>query len=56
MVLAIVYTLRRNFMKKSIALAVLALATMSSVFAACPAGTRYDCVTTMNGKQSCGCR
>ncbi len=52
----IVYTLKEISMKKSIALAVLALATMSSVFAACPAGTRYDCVTTMNGKQSCGCR
>lgn len=24
--------------------------------AACPPGTRYDCVTTFNGKQSCGCR
>jgi hypothetical protein len=24
--------------------------------AGCPPGTRYDCVTTYNGKQSCGCR
>lgn len=24
--------------------------------ASCPPGTRYDCVTTYNGKQSCGCR
>lgn len=43
-------------MKKSIALAILTLATMSSVFASCPPGTRYDCYTTYGGKQSCGCR
>jgi len=24
--------------------------------AACPPGTKYDCTTTYNGKQSCGCR
>lgn len=24
--------------------------------AGCPAGTRYDCTSTYNGKQSCGCR
>jgi hypothetical protein len=24
--------------------------------AACPPGTSYNCTTTYNGKQSCGCR
>jgi hypothetical protein len=24
--------------------------------AACPPGTSYNCTSTFNGKQSCGCR
>ena len=24
--------------------------------AACPPGTTYNCTSTFNGKQSCGCR
>jgi hypothetical protein len=24
--------------------------------ASCPPGTTYNCTTTFNGKQSCGCR
>lgn len=32
------------------------LATVIPAKAACPPGTRYDCTTTYNGKQSCGCR
>lgn len=30
--------------------------TIAPAFAGCPPGTRYDCYTTANGKQSCGCR
>lgn len=41
-------------MKKLIAIALLTLAGVAS--AACPPGTRYDCVSTFNGKMSCGCR
>jgi hypothetical protein len=37
------------------ALALLAVTTIPAK-AGCPAGTRYDCQTTANGKQSCGCR
>lgn len=36
-----------------LAFAIIAVAPAN---AACPAGTRYDCVTTITGKQSCGCR
>jgi len=28
----------------------------TSAEARCPPGTRYDCVSTFSGKQSCGCR
>lgn len=42
-------------MKKMIAAALLTLVT-ASAFASCPPGTRYDCQTMPNGKQSCGCR
>lgn len=41
-------------MKKLIGIALLTLAGIAS--AACPIGTRYDCQSTFNGKQSCGCR
>lgn len=41
---------------KKLAFAFVLLAFGASVMAACPAGTRYDCYTTMSGKQSCGCR
>jgi hypothetical protein len=44
-----------------IILAVAALAASSVALAipakaACPPGTSYNCTTTYNGKQSCGCR
>jgi hypothetical protein len=32
------------------------LATVIPASAGCPPGTRYDCTSTYNGKQSCGCR
>lgn len=32
------------------------MTTIIPADAACPPGTRYDCYTTYNGKQSCGCR
>jgi hypothetical protein len=43
---------------KTLVLAATLAATLitSTAYAACPAGTRYDCYTTFNGKQSCGCR
>lgn len=41
---------------KKLAVAIVTTLITASAFAACPAGTRYDCVTTYNGKQSCGCR
>lgn len=40
-----------------LALSALALlATMIPAQAACPPGTAYNCYTSANGKQSCGCR
>jgi hypothetical protein len=42
-----------------IAFAALSIAAVASTIpaqAGCPAGTRYDCTSTYNGKQSCGCR
>jgi len=41
-------------MKKSIAAIVLAIVSFSA-FAACPAGTRYQCFSTLSGKMQCGC-
>jgi hypothetical protein len=44
---------------KHLLLALSALALLGTVIpadASCPPGTRYDCQTTYNGKQSCGCR
>lgn len=44
---------------KHLLLALSALALLSTMIpaeAACPPGTRYDCQTQPNGKQSCGCR
>lgn len=44
---------------KHLLLALSALALLGTVIpakAACPPGTRYDCTSTYNGKQSCGCR
>jgi len=32
------------------------LATVIPASAGCPPGTRYDCTSMPNGKQSCGCR
>lgn len=29
---------------------------VAQAMAACPPGTAYNCYTTSNGKQSCGCR
>lgn len=44
---------------KQLVLALSALALLGTVIpakAACPAGTSYNCYSTPNGKQSCGCR
>jgi hypothetical protein len=41
-------------MKKVITAIVLASAAIS-VFAACPAGSRYQCHPTWGGKMQCGC-
>lgn len=41
---------------KKLAFALVLIAYGAAAMAACPAGTRYDCQTTMSGKQSCGCR
>jgi hypothetical protein len=38
------------------ALALLVTMIPTPADASCPPGTRYDCQTTYNGKQSCGCR
>lgn len=38
------------------ALALLVTLIPTPADAACPPGTRYDCQTMPNGKQSCGCR
>lgn len=45
-------------MRKAIGvLLVLASAMVATqAWGSCPSGTRYDCYTTANGKQSCGCR
>ena len=49
--------LRSCVMKALVLVTALAATLVSSVAsAACPPGTRYDCYTTYNGKQSCGCR
>ena len=32
------------------------LSTVIPAKASCPPGTAYNCTTTFNGKQSCGCR
>lgn len=41
-------------MKKLIVAMILAATAVAS-FAACPAGTRYQCWPTSTGKQQCGC-
>lgn len=42
---------------KSIMLgAALLIVGITTALASCPPGTRYDCYTTANGRQSCGCR
>jgi hypothetical protein len=44
---------------KHLLLALSALALLGTVIpakAGWPPGTRYDCQSTYNGKQSCGCR
>jgi hypothetical protein len=45
---------------KHLFLALAALSFLATMIppanAGCPPGTRYDCQTTYNGKQSCGCR
>ena len=47
-------------MQKKIIMALLAVGIVAvayhEAYAKCPLGTRYDCITTFNGKQSCGCR
>lgn len=42
-------------MKRAVIIA-LFMSFTASAWAACPAGTSYNCTTTYNGKQSCGCR
>jgi hypothetical protein len=47
----------RNMKKLLFALAALSvLGTVIPAKAACPPGTIYNCTSTFNGKQSCGCR
>lgn len=44
---------------KKLFFALAALSLLSTIIpakASCPPGTKYDCYTTPNGKQSCGCR
>lgn len=44
---------------KHLLFALSALALLGTVIpaqASCPPGTSYNCYTTSNGKQSCGCR
>ena len=54
--LALTFEHEGNKMKQ-IVLAILATVVVSSAaLAACPPGTAYNCYTTGNGKQSCGCR
>jgi hypothetical protein len=38
-----------------LATAIFSFSTFAAL-AACPPGTAYNCSTTYNGKQSCGCR
>jgi hypothetical protein len=48
-----------KFEMKHLVLALSALALLGTVIpasAACPPGTAYNCYSTGNGKQSCGCR
>jgi hypothetical protein len=50
---------KRNGQMKHLVLALSALALLGTVIpakAACPPGTAYNCSSTYNGKQSCGCR
>ena len=41
-------------MKKTL-IAIVLTAFAVSAFASCPAGTRYRCTPTYNGKMMCGC-
>lgn len=46
-------------MRKILGVAAILMAVVGYVgaaSAACPPGTKYDCVPMANGKQSCGCR
>jgi hypothetical protein len=50
---------REAFVKKLLLCAFTAVSLLGTFIpakAACPPGTRYDCETMPNGKQSCGCR
>lgn len=41
---------------KRVTLTIIALViTTVAAAAACPAGTRYQCTPTLNGKMQCGC-
>lgn len=40
---------------KKITLAIALVAFTAAAFAACPVGTRYQCVPTWGGKMQCGC-
>ena len=45
-----------NAMKAAIIATLMLLGAVEVALASCPPGTRYDCYTTANGRQSCGCR
>lgn len=40
---------------KKLVIAIITTTLAISAFASCPAGTRYNCVPTYNGKMQCGC-
>lgn len=40
---------------KKLTIAIILAAFTAAAFAACPVGTRYQCVPTYGGKMQCGC-
>lgn len=40
---------------KKVIIAIFLASTAISVFASCPAGSRYQCFQTWTGKMQCGC-
>jgi len=45
-----------NPMKMIVLATLMLVGAVEVALASCPPGTRYDCYTTANGRQSCGCR